>query len=183
MKTIKYLFIGALALSFSTTAMAQEESPVEAVKALIKTNTPDAEKQIKAIYKKNKKNAEVVTGIARAYYEEKDTANARYYADLATKMNYGPAYIVLGDIAALADDGGGAARMYDQAVYFAPKEPAAYYKYAMVYRKVHLDAAIGKLDDLGVQRPDHCIMRHILNQGPPGKSTTQFLILKSHYAL
>ncbi|MBQ8158811.1 MAG: hypothetical protein IJ081_07330 [Prevotella sp.] len=154
MKTIKYLMIGALTFGFSAIGMAQEESPVEAVKALVKSNDPDAEKQIKSIYKKNKKNGEVITGIARVYYEEKDTANARYYAELATKLNYGPAYIVLGDIAALADDGGGAARMYDQAVYFAPKDPSAYYKYAMVYRKVHLDAAIGKLDDLGVQRPD-----------------------------
>ena len=154
MKAIKYLFIGALTLSCGAPVMAQDESPVETVKALVKNNDADAEKQIKNIYKKNKKNADVVTGIARAYYEVRDTANARAYAELASKMNYGPAYIILGDIAALADDGGGAARMYDQAVYFAPKDPTAYYKYATVYRKVHLESAISKLDDLGVQRPD-----------------------------
>lgn len=154
MKAIKYLILGALTLSFAAPAQAQEESPVETVKSLIESNAPDAEKQIKAIYKKNKKNGEVIVGIARAYYEAKDTANARTYAEFATKLNYGPAYIVLGDIAALADDGGGAARMYDQAIYFAPKDPAAYYKYATVYRKVHLESAISKLDDLGVQRPD-----------------------------
>lgn len=154
MKAIKYLFLGALTLSFSAPAMAQEESPVETVKSLIKTNTPEAEKQIKSIYKKNKKNGEIVVGIARAYYEAKDTANARVYAEYATKLNYGPAYIVLGDIAAMADDGGGAARMYDQAIYFDPKNPDPYYKYATVYRKVSPKVAADKLEDLRVQRPD-----------------------------
>lgn len=154
MKAMKYLFLGALTLSFSAPAMAQDESPVETVKSLIKTNTPEAEKQIKSIYKKNKKNGEIVVGIARAYYEAKDTANARVYAELATKLNYGPAYIVLGDIAAMADDGGGAARMYDQAIYFDPKNPDPYYKYATVYRKVSPKVAADKLEDLRVQRPD-----------------------------
>jgi tetratricopeptide (TPR) repeat protein len=161
MKAIKYLFVGALSLSFSAPVAAQEGSPVETVKAIINSNAADADKQVKAIYKKNKKNGEVVTGIARAYYEVKDTANARVYAEFATKLNYGPAYIVLGDISALADDGGGAAKMYDQAVYFAPKDPTGYYKYATVYRKVHLESAISKLDDLGVQRPDLVANGHV----------------------
>jgi tetratricopeptide (TPR) repeat protein len=133
---------------------AQEESPVEAVKALIESNAPDAEKQIKSIYKKNKKNPEVVVGIGRAYYEAKDTANARIYGEYGAKMNYGPAYILLGDITALSDDGGGAAKMYDQAIYFDPKNPDAYYKYASVYRKVSPAGAAAKLEELRSQRPD-----------------------------
>ena len=154
MKTLKYLFLGALTLSFSASVAAQEESPVEAVKAIIKSNAPDADKQIKGIYKKNKKDGAVVVGIGRAYYEAKDTANARVYAELAAKMNYGPAYILLGDITALSDDGGGAARYYDQAIYFDPKNPDAYYKYASVYRKVSPSGAAAKLEELRAQRPD-----------------------------
>ena len=154
MKTLKYLFLGALTLSFSAPVAAQEESPVEAVKAIIKSNAPDADKQIKGIYKKNKKDGAVVVGIGRAYYEAKDTANARVYAELAAKMNYGPAYILLGDITALSDDGGGAARYYDQAIYFDPKNPDAYYKYASVYRKVSPSGAAAKLEELRAQRPD-----------------------------
>jgi tetratricopeptide (TPR) repeat protein len=154
MKAIKYLFLGALTLSFSAPVAAQEESPVEAVKALIESNAPDAEKQIKSIYKKNKKNPEVVVGIGRAYYEAKDTANARIYGEYGAKMNYGPAYILLGDITALSDDGGGAAKMYDQAIYFDPKNPDAYYKYASVYRKVSPAGAAAKLEELRSQRPD-----------------------------
>jgi len=154
MKPIKYLLLGALMLSFSAPVAAQDDQPVEAVKAIIKSGAPDAEKQIKAIYKKYKKNPEVVVGIGRAYYEAKDTANARVYGDLGVKMNYGPAYILLGDITALSDDGGGAARYYDQAIYFDPKNPEAYYKYAAVYRKVSPAGAAAKLEDLRVQRPD-----------------------------
>ena len=154
MKAIKYLFLGALTLSFSAPVAAQEESPVEAVKAILKSNAPDSEKQIKSIYKKNKKNADVVVGIGRAYYEAKDTANARIYGEYGAKMNYGPAYILLGDITALSDDGGGAARYYDQAIYFDPKNPDAYYKYASVYRKVSPTGAAAKLEELRAQRPD-----------------------------
>lgn len=154
MKAIKYLFLGALTLSFSAPVAAQEESPVEAVKALIESNAPDAEKQIKSIYKKYKKNPDVVVGIGRAYYEAKDTANARIYGEYGAKMNYGPAYILLGDITALSDDGGGAAKMYDQAIYFDPKNPDAYYKYASVYRKVSPAGAAAKLEELRSQRPD-----------------------------
>lgn len=154
MKSLKYLMIGVLALSVGTPAAAQEESPAEAVKAILKSNAPDAEKQIKAIYKKNKKNPEAIVAIGRVYYEEKDTANAHYYADLAAKMNYGPAYMLLGDILALGEDGGGAAKMYDQAIYFDPKNPDAYYKYAAVYRKVSPEGAAAKLEELRVQRPD-----------------------------
>lgn len=154
MKTMKYLILGALTLSLSAPVAAQEESPVEAVKAIIKNNAPDAEKQIKGIYKKNKKDPAVVVGIGRAYYDAKDTVNARVYAELGTKMNYGPAYLLLGDITALSDDGGGAARYYDQAIYFDPKNPDAYYKYATVYRKVSPSGAAAKLEDLRVQRPD-----------------------------
>ena len=154
MKAIKYLFLGALTLSFSAPVAAQDESPVEAVKAILKSNAPDSEKQIKSIYKKNKKNADVVVGIGRAYYEAKDTANARIYGEYGAKMNYGPAYILLGDITALSDDGGGAARYYDQAIYFDPKNPDAYYKYASVYRKVSPTGAAAKLEELRAQRPD-----------------------------
>ena len=49
MKAIKYLFIGALTLSCGAPVMAQDESPVETVKALIKNNDADAEKVIAAL--------------------------------------------------------------------------------------------------------------------------------------
>ncbi len=161
MKTIKYLLVGALTLGFSVAAMAQseEQSAIDNATQLIKAKGPDMLKEVNKIYKKNKKKADVVVGIARAFYEVKDTANARQYADYATKLKAPGAYVLLGDLYALADDGGNAARMYEQAIYFGREnggqiDESPYYKYATVYRKVSLQSSIDKLNDLGNDRPD-----------------------------
>lgn len=156
MKAIKYLFLGALTLSFSAPVAAQDEAKaaIDAAAEIIKSNAPDKVKQVNAIYKKNKKNPDVIVGIGRAFYAAKDTANARVYGEYAAKMKSAAGYVLLGDIAALAEDGGSAAKMYDQAIYFDPKDPDAYYKYATVYRKVSPSGAAAKLEDLRIHRPD-----------------------------
>ena len=165
MKTKKYLFIGAVMLSFAAPAIAQDGSKadVDALKALIANKQTDA-KSLKAFYNKNKKNAENLTAFGRAFYEAKDTAHAREYAEYGMKLKYAPAYILRGDIAALAEDGGGAAGFYDQAIYFDPKNPEAYRKYASVYRKISPEGAIAKLNELRTQVPDYpvdAIIGHI----------------------
>lgn len=158
MKKVKYLLIGSLMLGISVPAFAQESSKatIESVAKLIKSKPADLDDQVKAVYKKNKKNAEVITGIARAYYEAKDTANARVYAEYALKADkkYAPVFVLLGDMAAMDNDGGGAAAQYQQAIYFDPKSPEAYYKYASVYRKISPTEAVSKLEELRAQRPD-----------------------------
>ena len=154
MKTLKYLFVGAVLLGAAAPVAAQELVP-EAVSA-IKSKAADADKQAKAAYKKNKKDGAAIMKIAQAYYDIKDTANARVYAEYATQLKpkYGPGFVMLGDIAALAEDGGGAAKMYDQAIYFDPTNPEPYIKYAQVYRKISPTSAVSKLDDLKAHRPD-----------------------------
>lgn len=158
MKTVKYVMMGALMLSLSVPAMAQSENQatIDAIAKVIKGDPAGAADQVKDVLKKNKKNADVLLGIARAYYEVKDTANARNYAELALKANkkYGPVYILLGDLAANANDGGEAAAQYQQAIYFDPKNPEAYYKYANIYRKISPSEAVSKLEELRSQRPD-----------------------------
>lgn len=157
MKTVKYVMMGALMLSLSAPAMAQDnKTTIESIAKVIKSKPADLNDQVKAVYKKNKKNAEVVTGIGRAYYDVKDTANARVYAEYALKADksYAPAFVLLGDLEALNNDGGAAAAQYQQAIYFDPKNPEAYYKYASVYRKISPTEAVGKLEELRVQRPD-----------------------------
>jgi len=62
--------------------------------------------------------------------------------------------IELGDIEALADNGGAAAAQYDQAVYADPKNYEAYYKYALVYRKIDPQGAARKLDELKANCPE-----------------------------
>ena len=159
MKAIKYLFIAALTAGYSANALAQDGSKadIDAVKKIISNKPADLDKQMKPYYKENKKNAENLVAFGRAFYEAKDTANARVYADYAlqaSKNKCAPAFILLGDIAAVADDGGGAASQYEQAIYVDPKNPDAYYKFALVNRKVNPGMVAQKLDELKAQRPD-----------------------------
>ena len=159
MKAIKYLVMGALMLGFGTPVMAQDGSKadVDAVKKIISSKPADLDKQLKPYYKANRKNAENLLAIGRAFYEANDTAHARVFAEYAleaSKNKYAPAYVLLGDIAALADDGGGAAAYYDNAIYYDKKLVEAYRKYAMVYRKIDPKGAAQKLDELKANCPE-----------------------------
>ena len=157
---MKYLFIAALVAGMAAPAMAQDgtKADVDAVKKIISSKPADLEKQMKPYYKENKKNPENLTAFGRAFYEAKDTANARVYAEYALQAvknrQYAPAFILLGDLKALADDGGAAAQYYEMATYADPKNPDGYYKYAAVYRKLSPSSAVAKLNDLRAQRPD-----------------------------
>ena len=169
MKTMKYLYMAALMLGFSATATAQDGSKadVDAVKKIISAKPADLAKQMKPFYGKNKKNAENLTAFARAFYDAKDTANARQYAQyalVASKYKFAPAYVVLGDIEAIGDNGGQAAAQYDQAINADPKLVEAYFKYANVYRKISPRQSIEKLDQLKQNCPDveiNAIKAHI----------------------
>ena len=157
---MKYLMMAALLAGFSSAAMAQDgtKADIDAVKKIISSKPADLDKQMKPYYKENKKNAENLAAFGRAFFEAKDTAHARIYAEYALQAvknhQYAPAYLLLGDIKALADDGGAAAQYYDMAVYADPKDPTGYFKYANVYRKINPALAVGRLNDLRAQRPD-----------------------------
>ena len=58
------------------------------------------------------------------------------YALQVSKNKCASAFILLGDIEVLADNGGGAASYYDQAILADPKDDTAYRKYALIYRKI-----------------------------------------------
>jgi uncharacterized protein HemY len=83
MKAIKYIMLGAAVFGFTLTASAQESNKavIDQVTKIVKSKTPDAEKQIKEAIKDFKKDPEVLTAIGRAYLDMKDTANASNYAD------------------------------------------------------------------------------------------------------
>ncbi|MBR4920933.1 MAG: hypothetical protein IKZ62_06430 [Prevotella sp.] len=160
MKAIKYLFMGMLMTGFSTQLMAQDGSKadIDAVKRIISSKPADLDKQMKPFYKANKKNAENLVAFGRAFFEAKDTLNARSCANqalAASKNKFSPAFVLLGDIEALSSDNGGtAAAQYNQAIYADPKNAEAYFKYANVYRKISPSEAIAKLEELRSQRPD-----------------------------
>ena len=162
MKAIKYLVMGALLTGFSATANAQE-AELNAALDGIKSQAPTAAKLADVAFKKNKKNQEAILKIAQAFYAQKDTANARKFANLANeagkpKYQYAPAYLLLGDIeASYGTDGGKAASYYNQAITFDPKNPEGYKKWAMVYRKISPSQAAKKLEEMKVQCPNEDI--------------------------
>ena len=159
MKTIKYLMIGALMISIYAPISAQEDHKaiIEQVTNIIKAKGANADKQVKDIFKANKKNADVLTAIGRAYLDIKDTANAQIYTDLAIARDkhYGDAYVLAGDIEAFKDNGGAASGWYEQATYFDPKNPNGYRRYAQVNSKVSPASSVAKLEELRKQRPDY----------------------------
>ena len=151
--------MGVLLAGFSATANAQVEELNAAINA-IKTNAADKGDLAKAAYKKNKKDAEALMKVARAYFEQKDTAGAILFANYANeagkpKYQYAPAYLLLGDIeASYGTDGGKAAGFYNQAINFDPKNPEGYKKWAMVYRKISPSQAAKKLQDMKAMCPN-----------------------------
>ena len=162
MKAIKYLIMGVMLAGFSTTANAQQEE-LNAALSAIKSKAPGAADLAKTAYKKNKKDPEALMKIARAYFEQKDTAGANLFARYANegakpKYQYAPAYLLLGDVeAAFGTDGGKAAGYYNQAITFDPKNPEGYKKWAMVYRKISPKQAAQKLQDMKAQCPNEDI--------------------------
>ena len=162
MKTIKYLLMGVLLAGFSTTVNAQEEE-LNAALSAIKSKSGNVADAAKTAYKKNKKNPDALMKIARAFFEQKDTAGARQFANYANeagkpKYQYAPAYLLLGDIeSAYGTDGGKAAGYYNQAINFDPKNPEGYKKWAMVYRKISPSQAAAKLRDMKANCPNEDI--------------------------
>ena len=162
MKAIKYLIMGVLLAGFSATANAQQEE-LNAALSAIKSKAPNAADLAKTAFKKNKKDPEALMKIARAYFEQKDTAGANQFARYANeaykpKYQYAPAYLLLGDVeSAFGTDGGKAAGFYNQAINFDPKNPEGYKKWAMVYRKISPKQAAQKLQDMKAQCPNEDI--------------------------
>ena len=142
MKAIKYLLMGVLLAGFSTTANAQEEE-LQAALSAIKAKSGNVADAAKTAYKKNN--------------EQKDTAKARefaMYADVAAKHKSADAFIILGDIEQVANDGGAASNMYKQAMIADPKNWNSYYKYALINRKINPKGAEEALENMRINCPD-----------------------------
>ena len=83
MKRLKYLLIGTFMLALCAPAVAQDDNAavIDDATKLIKSKPADLEDQLKPIYKKNKKNEDVLVAIGRAFLDVKDTVNAAAYAE------------------------------------------------------------------------------------------------------
>lgn len=161
MKAIKYLVAGALMLSFTAPTMAQDvKSQVDAITKVVVDANGDVvatKNQVKEFLKQNKKDAEALAGLGRAFLSAKNFEQAKVYADMAIKTNKNNAagYILHGDIASAEDNGGEAATWYEQSITFDPQNPVAYTKYARVYQKVDPDGAVAMLEKLRTVKPDY----------------------------
>lgn len=147
-------FIMSLLLTSNTLVAQNTDNPIEAfaqVKGLIKTDPTRAEVEINQLLKgKNKKNAELLTAIGRAYLDAKNVAKAATYAQSAQKANskYSEAYVLKGDIALAEKNIGEACQYYEQAIYFDSNNKQAYLKYANAYKNANPQLAIEKLKEL-----------------------------------
>ena len=159
MKTIKYVLVGALLFGAASPLMAQDDNKtiIEQAVSIIKSKPANLKDQVKDFSKKYKKNVEVLTAIGKAFLEQKDTTNANFFADQAISRDSksAQAWLLKVDIAVSQNNGGAAATAYQNAMYFDPKEPEGYYKYAMVQRGVDPAGAAQVLEDLRTQRPDY----------------------------
>lgn len=161
MKVYKYLLAGVLLLGSVAPGMAQQTDPKaigEQATQIIKAKGADFEKQVKQLYKDNKKNPAGLVAIGKAFYNVKDYDHAAQFANYAlsaSKSKFAPAFLLLGDICVSKDDAGGAAENYQQAKYFDPKNPEGYYKYAMILRGRSPEEAIQNLEDLRKYVPDY----------------------------
>ena len=160
---VRNILIGAMMTVIAAPAMAQQQDAIqEQVAAIIKAGAPDANKQVAAIAKQNKKDVNALVSIGKAYLAVKDYANAKIYAQQAADLVSNKKaqatalpFVLLGNIAVSEDDGGVAAQMFQQAMYFDPKNPDGYRRYAQIMSKTDPVGAVNTLEELRAQRPDY----------------------------
>lgn len=161
MKATKYLVAGALMLSLSAPAVAQDnKAQIDAItKTIIDNNgdvaaTKDAVKDFMKLYKKD---VNAIASLGRAFLAAKNFDKANEYADLAIKVdkNKADGYLLKGDIFVVQDDGGEAAKWYQQAMYFDKENPTGYIKFARIYQKADPDGAVQALEQLRTIKPDY----------------------------
>lgn len=161
MKTIKYLLAGLLLVSAIPT-MAQDvdfKTMLPPIAKEIKANpgNPMAAKDLVKKYTKEfKKNPEALVALGYEFFAAKTYDKANEMADLvlAKNRNFGAAYILKGDIAAMQDNGGDASMWYEQAMRMDPKNEEGYIKFASVNRKANPVEAENAWQELKRQRPD-----------------------------
>ncbi len=117
--------------------------------------------------KSGKKNAAVQTAIARAYYDNGMTAAGDVALDNAESAdkNSPLPYILRGDRMLKANNPGGAAGQYEQALMKAPNDKVACIKIAQIYLHLNPSIAIERLRELAAKHPDSPMVKKYLAKG------------------
>ena len=167
MKTKKYLLAGALVLSLSTPAMAQEGGYKAALNPIISAieaapNDAKAGKDlIKAYMKSFEKDEEALAALGNVYLAQRNFTEAKKVANTIIsnkKLNGSKGYLLLGDIDALQDsvgNAGAAAASYETAISLDPHNIPAYERYAKIYRHVSPETSVKKLEELRKVEPNY----------------------------
>lgn len=135
--------------------------------ALLNGNEKVAEDFLKKANDLGKKNAELQTAIARAYYNADPVKYAKQitkYVERAKKADKKDPYnlIFQGDVKAAEKAAGEAAALYENAILFDPENVPAYVKYANVYFSVSPEFAIKKLEELLALQPNSALAQREL---------------------
>lgn len=174
-------YLGAIALNqgdnaaadtyFSAGIAANPENPFNYVGkgelALKSGNEKAADDFFKKARDYGKKDAELLTEIARAYY---NADPVKYAEDItkaierAKKANKKDPYSLIfqGDVKANEKAAGEAAALYENAILFDPENTPAYVKYANVYFSVSPEFAIKKLEELLALQPNSALAQREL---------------------
>ncbi len=163
MKATKYLVAGLLTMALSAPVMAQDVdyktllAPIETQLKAKQTESKEFKDLVKDYKKEFKKSPEALVALGNAFVMSKDFAAGEELANLAIARdkNYGDAYILLGNIKALQDDGGSAAMWYQQCITMDPKNPQGYISYSNVYRKIDPKESAAALEKLRQILPDY----------------------------
>lgn len=113
-------------------------------------NLTAAEEIFNQAAKKDKKNPELFTAIARAYvdFNQFDKAPAMYEKARSVKKNFPKSFVVEGDMLLKQEKPGDAAQKYQNAIYFDANIKQAYLKEARVYKHINTTRALEILDKL-----------------------------------
>lgn len=148
--TMRYAIAAVLALVAAASVRAQSDpkATIAAIDTVVReySNYKDVlDPFVEEVYRKFRKNPEVITGIAKAYYTfskphgqpyytfvTRDSANAYKYIELAIENDptYVPAYILGGDIQVTMDNREGALSWYRRAIAADKANPEGYLAYA-----------------------------------------------------
>ena len=166
-KIARYVLTAAMMLASALGAQAQTDpdATIKAVGKIVNKHGDVAEHFIsKEIYPKYRKDAKVLTGIARAYNQAPRGVDSSYVFNYIRKAieidpNYAPAYVIGGTELRQRGDTVAAFEWYDRAIKANPKDPDGYLKYAQLmankkYSKCDLEGAVRKLEELANINPE-----------------------------
>ena len=163
MKRFQIFLAGAFIATgslFAQSSDAEWQAGLARMKSLVQTDPGQASDEAEQLLKgKNKKNPELVIAVARVFLDAGNLAESEEYLALAKKADNKSAAVSLleGDIALAKKETGVACQMYEQAIYFNPKNEQAYLKLADIYKGANPQQAIEKLEQLKSVDPSNIL--------------------------